>query len=89
MTIDRDKAGTWSKERIVQELWDLRRAIDEGREEITQIESEMDAIESGEDPRSRSDHKDEKISTLNDSANRARERIYETESEIEFLKSLL
>lgn len=90
MAIDRDKARSWSRDRIKEELADLRRRIVEYENEINDTESKMDDL--AEDARTSSDRYRDHEKTL-DAMESYRGRQYgivgEIEAEIEFLKALL
>lgn len=93
MGIDRTVAATWSKDRIKEELSDLRRQIAEFTSEAEQLRAEADelvaAIDSGEHPYSRSSDPYKHTDPMYDSASRLDDAAARLESDIEFLKSLL
>lgn len=93
MAIDRDKARSWSKDRIKEELSDLRRQISEYYEEIhdlkDEIDEEMAGIESGTSPRARSSDPYKHTDAMDDAVARDYDIVTQKEIDLEFLKSLL
>ena len=93
MPIDRQQASTWSKDRIREELSDLRLSIEEMNQDILQTREEANslcqAIDSGEHPYSRSSDPYKHTDAMYDYISRMTEVISQYESDIEFLKSLL
>lgn len=93
MSIDRQQARTWSKDRIREELSDLRRSTEELNQDILQTREEANslrlAIDSGEHPYSRSSDPYKHTDAMYDYISRMSEVITQKESDIDFLKSLL
>ena len=75
LRINRDEARSWSKDRIREEIADLRREIAEQREIIQEMEDRYERIGY--------EHAEPGQLSMMESA------IYEWESDIDFLKSLL
>ncbi len=80
--IDRDEARTWSKERIREEIADLRRMIAEDRESIQESEERISE-------REKEIHPGRIVENLEYGISSMEREISEAESDIEFLKSLL
>jgi len=93
MPIDRHQARTWSKDRIREDLSDLRRSIEEVNQDILQTRQEADllcqAIDSGEHPYYRSSDPYKRTDAMYDYVSRMNDVVSQYESDIEFLKSLL
>lgn len=93
MAIDRDEARTWSKDRIIQELADLRRRAYEYEREIDDHESEMDDLEEdARENRKRGDFycdHEKQLDAMEDFKKTQYRIVGELEADIEFLKSLL
>lgn len=93
MALDRRAAATWSKDRIKEEIADLRRQIADMHREAddarAQAEALSAAIDSGEHPYSRSSDPTKHTDALYDFAEATITGTYPLEDDIEFLKSLL
>lgn len=103
MSIDRGKALTWSKSRIIEEINDLRQKIEQDSRELSRYDRELDRVVDGEDPlpesRGPDDETPEQLNyprlhemRLNNALARwtkARETIEAAKDDIAFLKSLL
>ena len=93
MTIDRRAAATWSRDRIREELADLRRLIadlgTEAADKRAQADELAAAIASGEHPYSKSSDPDKHTDGMYDYASNLDTAARALESDVEFLKSLL
>ncbi|MCF7976313.1 MAG: hypothetical protein K9N55_21020 [Phycisphaerae bacterium] len=93
MGINRNTAKSWSKDRIREELADLRRRITDLNEDANRTLAEADelvsAIDSGEHPSSYSSDPYKRTDAMSDYAYKCQGTAAELESDVEFLKSLL
>jgi uncharacterized protein YdaT len=93
MALDRQAAATWSKDRIREEISDLRSLIAEFRRDAEASRAEADElsekIDSGEHPYSRSSDPCKHTDAMYDRASNMDEAADRLQSDIEFLKSLL
>ncbi|MCF7976314.1 MAG: hypothetical protein K9N55_21025 [Phycisphaerae bacterium] len=93
MAIDRKAAITWSRDRIKEEIQDLRRLINEFNEEARETQAKADQlaaeIASGEHGFSRSSDPHKHTDGMYDNVGFLHGLATQTESDIDFLKSLL
>jgi predicted lipid-binding transport protein (Tim44 family) len=91
--IDRTVAATWSRDRIKEEITDLRRQIADFRSEAQQLSAAagdlVAQIDSGEHPYSRSSDPYKHTDPMYDEASHLNEIADKLEPDVEFLKSLL
>ncbi|MEK6854626.1 MAG: hypothetical protein AABX73_00200 [Nanoarchaeota archaeon] len=93
MGINRDEAKNWSKDRIKEELTDLRRQVNDFYEDIRSAQQKMEDLErDAEESRERGDyyHTNEKqLDGLSSYIDKYSSITTELESDIDFLKFVL
>lgn len=93
MGLDRNKARTWSKERIREELRDLRRLLSENEADIRYTHSEAMHLERDAEERQRDGDyyctHEKTLDAMGDYTSKLSNLSGDYESDIEFLKSLL
>lgn len=86
--INRDEARRWSRDRIKEQIAQLRSYIAEYREEIRECEERIDDLENNPQyAMSRS--RDDRIDAASDAISRISELIDQANNDIEFLMTLL
>lgn len=93
MGLDRNKARTWSKDRIREELRDLRRFLSENEADIRYTQSEEMNLERDAEERQREGDSycthEKTLDAMGDYISKLSNLSVDYESDIEFLKSLL